>query len=275
MSKMPEIIQKKAKIVSNVRVAKGYYKLVLKIPEIARVVVPGQFVSLRICGEHQPLLRRPFSIHHVENNSRPSMIEILYAVVGEGTKILSRKAQSEHVDILGPLGNGFTVPLSKGSNQTILVGGGMGVAPLLFLAEKIIGFDSQAPLVLIGAKTKAEALAQKKFESLDCDVKISTDDGTAGFKGRVTDLLKQHTKKLSSGDLGRLTIYACGPKLMLRELCNISRQCRIPTEVSLDEYMACGLGVCLGCVVETSHGQKRVCRDGPVFSAASLNLGTS
>ncbi len=265
---LAKIIQKKAKIVSNIHLTGDYYKLALDLPEIARIAQAGQFVTLRVSEGHQPLLRRPFSIHSVNNGKsrhNKGRIEILYKVVGRGTEILSEKKPGEYLDVLGPLGNGYSI---LDTRYSILIGGGMGIAPMLFLAQQTrIQYPASRIQVLIGAKTKKEILSKKEFATLGCSVKISTDNGSAGFKGKVTDLLKYI---LSTNHYRLSTIYACGPKPMLREISIISRQHNIPAQVSLEEYMACGLGVCLGCMVKTKSGYQAVCKEGPVFDSTKI-----
>jgi dihydroorotate dehydrogenase electron transfer subunit len=147
----------------------------------------------------------------------------------------------------------------------------MGVAPLFFLAEKLTKHATcdmrLATLVLIGAKTKGQILCEKEFKRLGYDVKISTDDGSGGFKGKVTELLK---KELSAVSYQLSAIYACGPRPMLQEISRISQKYKIPAQISLEEHMACGVGACLGCVVNTIDGYKRVCKEGPVFEADEI-----
>lgn len=278
---MSEIIQKKARILFNLKLGRSYHKLALDIPEIAQIAKPGQFVMLRINSSMRPFLRRPFSIHNVYNNSRLSAkkakslrlncIQILYEVVGRGTEILSKRKKEEYLDVMGPLGNGFNLMPSYSSSTSILVAGCMGVAPLFFLSQRIIELKlprlNHQLLVLIGARRKKEIIIKKDFENLDLDVRISTDDGSAGFRGRVTDLLRH---LLTTQNLRPAIIYACGPKSMLREIAVISKQYKIPAQISLDEYMACGLGICLGCTIQTKEGQRLVCRDGPVFDAGAI-----
>ena len=272
---MPKIIQRKARVLANVHLVGNYYKLALNLPEINRVVRPGQFVMLRINQDYKPFLRRPFSIHKIAQSSKlkaqrkrkgpeAKCIEILYEVVGKGTELLSQKKPGQYLDVLGPLGNGFSIFDTRCS---ILVGGGIGIAPLLFLAEQLLAVSPQRLVVLIGAKTKKEILCKKEFAGLNLDVKISTDDGSVGFPGKVTDLLKH---LLLTTDYGPMTIYACGPKPMLREISVISKKYNIPAQISLDEYMACGLGVCLGCMVRTRRGYKSVCKEGPVFDSTEI-----
>ena len=268
--KKKKIIQIKAKVISNKKIAPGYYKVLMKAPDIARMASPGQFVTIRVGEGYKPLLRRPFSIHRVKRKN----IEILYKVVGQATEIFAEKNKGQNLDVLGPLGNGFdyksTVPaLPAGRHNvqqsTVLVAGGIGVAPLLFLAEVLITrlkVKGERLKVLIGARTKNEILCAKDFKGLGCEVEISTDDGSCGFKGKVTGLLK---RMLSTIDHRPLTIYACGPKAMLGEIARIAKKYKITAQGSLEEHMACGIGVCMGCIIETQAGYRRVCYDGPVF----------
>lgn len=258
------MLQIKARIVDNKKVSDNYFRLSIEAAKIIREARPGQFMQVKVSAGYEPLLRRPFGIHRVKK----STIEILYEVVGRGTQALSQKTSSEYLDIIGPLGNGFTYREPRTENRTpILVAGGMGVAPLLFLAEKIVSNRLQAAgcrlRVLIGAKTKSHILCTGEFKQLGCEVKIATDDGSAGFKGKVTDLLKI---LLSTIDYGLSTIYACGPKPMLKELALISSRHNIPAQVSLEAHMACGFGACLGCAINTKQGLKKACQDGPVFN---------
>ena len=270
MPKVSEIIQKKAEILSNKHMIRNYYKLSLYLPEIVRSAQPGQFVMLRISDGYQPVLRRPFSIHSIGGRrlGYKNRVEILYEVVGGGTKILSKKKSGEYLDVLGPLGNGFNLSSISYPPSAILVAGGIGVAPLFFLAQCIIERARHSalsnPFILIGAKTKKEILCKKEFENLGLDVKISTDDGSAGFKGKAPGLLRH---LLANIEHRVSSIYACGPKLMLKEISIVSKKSNIPAQICLDEYMACGLGICLGCMVKTKKGYLAVCRDGPVFDS--------
>lgn len=289
MPKMPEvtyrlspmanhIFQTRAKLIKNIEVAPKYYKILLRAPAIAKAAKPGQFVQIKVSGDYEPLLRRPLGVHRVAGDN----IEVLFEAVGKGTEILSQRKASCNLDIIGPLGNGFnyrgqgTARLRSGQTgdrRPILVAGGMGVAPLLFLAE---GLKNHKVTVLIGGKTKRQILCEKEFKELGCEVKIATDDGSAGFKGKVTELLKN---QLSALNFQLSAIYACGPRPMLKEISAISKKYNIPAQISLEEHMACGIGACLGCVVKTRNEQrtmrnefeyKRVCKEGPVFDAREI-----
>ncbi|MFA4993058.1 MAG: dihydroorotate dehydrogenase electron transfer subunit [Candidatus Omnitrophota bacterium] len=260
-----EAVQLKAKIISNKKLKCNYWYLEFDSRIIAKSALPGQFIEVKTGNGIDPLLRRPISVHSVSG----TQVKLVYEVIGKGTQILSERKPGAFLDVIGPLGNGFeynrlTKKLDK--QKTILVAGGMGVAPLVFLAEKI---KSHRPVVLIGARNKEQVLCAQEFKDLGCKVIITTDDGSLGFKGRVTELLKgflSENQKTGKPE----HIYACGPQPMLKTVVQISRENNIASQLSLETHMACGFGVCLGCVVSTKTGYKRVCKDGPVFMGKEL-----
>lgn len=269
------MFQIKAKLLRNKLIKHNYFYFAFESAKIAHQAYPGQFVNIKITDTDEPLLRRPFSIHQVNGPG----VKILYEVVGKGTEILAKKQPGEYLDVIGPLGNGFTLNI-KHSTLNILVAGGMGVAPLIFLAEKLMERKTQSAkhkiLVLIGAKTKNEILCEGEFRKLGCRIKVSTNDGSRGFKGKVSELLKY---LLSTLDSRPPTIYACGPRPMLKEIATISKQHNIPAEISLEEHLACGIGACLGCVIKVKSQKskvkndfeyKRVCKEGPVFDSEEI-----
>ena len=179
------IVQVKGRIISNKRFAGNYWHLEFESEIITKHLCPGQFVNIRVSDGLDPLLRRPISIHRV----KASKVKLIYEVLGKGTQALSRKKPQEFLDIIGPLGNGFDYRQSAKSKNTknILIAGGIGVAPLVFLAERL---KLSKPLILIGAKTKNQILCMQEFKSLGCTLRIATDDGSLGFRGKVTDLLE-------------------------------------------------------------------------------------
>ena len=245
----------KVKILSNIKVGDSYYKMTLDASYIARHAIPGQFVQVRCSDGFDPLLRRPFSIHRLTSNQG---VEILYEVVGSGTEILSRKKKGEYLDVLGPLGKGFTLPRSRAAT---IIAGGIGVAPLVFLAEALKKKNIKTT-VLIGAKTKNLVLCEKDFKKLDFETHIATDDSSRGSKGFVSKLFKPETGTMA---------YACGPNPMLKCIASMCKRKRIDCEVSLEEKMACGIGACLGCSVKVKSGRNKLaCKDGPVFKATDL-----
>jgi dihydroorotate dehydrogenase electron transfer subunit len=251
--------QLKAKITANKRLKDNYWHLEFVSGSIAKLACPGQFVNIKVGESIEPLLRRPISIHRIDG----AKVKLFYEVLGKGTQLLANRKPGEFLDIIGPLGNGFDYPKSaKSKKQIILVAGGMGVAPLVFLAQKI---KSNKTLVLIGAKAKKQILCGEEFKKLGVQVKFATDDGSLGFSGKVTDLLKTVLAGSATSE-----IFSCGPKPMLQAVAQIANANNLGSQLSLEEHMACGIGACLGCVVATKSGYKRVCQDGPVFSGAEL-----
>jgi dihydroorotate dehydrogenase electron transfer subunit len=253
-----KIAQIKAKIISNQRYSGNYWHLEFESGLIAQQAVAGQFINIRVNDVLVPLLRRPLSIHGIKGNK----VKVIYEVLGKGTQALSSRKPKELLDIIGPLGNGFNyqVPAKSKAAKNILIAGGIGVAPLVFLAEKL-----NKPLVLIGGRSKDQVLCAQEFKALGCNVKIATDDGSFGYKGRVTDLFN-----IILGQTKPTQVFSCGPHLMLKTVAQIAKENKIPAQLSLEAHMACGIGVCLGCAVETRAGYKTVCKDGPVFSSEDI-----
>ena len=260
------IFQEKTRILAKQNLSQDFFSLKLSSLKIAANARPGQFVEVRVQDTVVPLLRRPLGIHRVGREN----FELLFQIIGKGTQILSQKRVGEYLDVIGPLGHGFDFALSteKGA-RNILIAGGMGVAPLLFLAQRMKG---RSIIALIGAKNKAQILCENDFKKIGCEVMVATDDGSKGFRGKVTDLLKKilHATRYSVHG----TVYSCGPRPMLKEISRISQEYKISAQISLEEHMACGIGACLGCVVDTKDGFKRVCKEGPVFRADEIIWGT-
>lgn len=253
----------RAKIISNKKVSHVYYNMSLDAPYIARLAKPGQFTQIKCNDSFEPLLRRPFSIHRVNRN-----IEILYETVGKGTEILSNKKEGDKIDVLGPLGNGFTLPrATNGEPRAIIIAGGIGAAPLVYLAEELTKKKIKT-IVLIGAKTKNLILCEKDFKKATPEVYVSTDDGTYGSQGFVSKLFHKILKTTESKF--ETIVYVCGPYEMLKCIANICQERKFECQVSLEEKMACGIGVCLGCAIKTKSGTKLACKDGPVFNAEEL-----
>lgn len=253
-------------IVGNKELFPRVYKMVIISPSAAETAVPGQFLHIRCSEGFSPLLRRPISISGVHTDE--GTVEIIYRVVGEGTKWLSKRAPGYDLDILGPLGHGFPLP-ATGANP-VLVGGGLGVAPLLFLAQRIAELrdaNLSLPRACIGFSTAEEVYGVEELKAAKFDIHVTTDDGTYGKKGFPTDLLQEDIK---SGDI----LYACGPLPLLSKVASIGRQRNIAAYISLEERMACGIGACIGCSVKSEgEGYLKVCKDGPVFEAGQVILG--
>lgn len=235
----------------NSKVNDKYYKLVFRSSALARNVKPGQFVNVKIEEGNDPFLRRPFSYYRVDGDR----IEILYEVLGRGTGILSRKPAGSKVSILGPLGKTFSVETS--GKKRILVAGGIGLPPLVFLAERY-GTD----YLLIGAKSKLEVMPEEELRAVRGKVLYSTNDGSFGKPGFVTVLLEELFGSEPPQDL---FVQTCGPKVMMQAVMDLAARYGVQGEASIDESMACGVGACLGCMVETDKGLLPSCVEGPVF----------
>ena len=239
-------------IISNIEVAENIFWLEISARELSEIARAGQFVQVKISDEFT--LRRPLGIASAKNG----IIKIFYRINGRGTKFLSTKKSGEHLNILGALGNGFNTEVD---GRILLVGGGMGLAPLLSAAEKLGAAD-----VLIGGKNSAEVnFWIKEFQAEVGKIFITTDDGSRGSKGFVTTLLPEVLEYENFS-----AIYTCGPEIMMRGVAKIAAENNLPCYVSLERRMACGLGACLSCSIDTSKGRKKVCKDGPVFDAAEI-----
>ncbi len=239
-----------------------YRLLVMKAPEVAAKARPGQFIHLRVPNLWQAALRRPFSICQADGD----FVQILYKTVGVGTNALSRIPVGTSVNLLGPLGNGF--PTRIENRMPVLVGGGYGVAPLLFLAKRL----PRTGLLFAGGRTAGDLLLQQEFTALGWDVRLTTEDGSSGQKGRVTDALDLWAL---SADPARSECFACGPDGMLRAVGDRVQAWGCRGWISLDKHMGCGIGACLACVQtlrrkDGSVYKGRVCRDGPVFAANEI-----
>ncbi|MDF1543058.1 MAG: dihydroorotate dehydrogenase electron transfer subunit [Anaerosomatales bacterium] len=245
-------------VVANDRVASGVGLVVLHAPRTAATVRPGQFVHLRISRESAALLRRPFSVHRV----RGERIEILYQVLGTGTRLLAERGAGEEMDLIGPLGHGWEIP--PGITHALLVAGGLGAAPLGMLAEELAA-RGVAVTVALGAPTEERLIARDLFETVARRFETATDDGSCGVEGFVTGVCESLL-----ADEALDLVYTCGPEQMQRIVAAQAAEAGVSCQVSLERLMACGIGACLSCVVRTNEGQKRACVDGPVFDAATL-----
>ena len=245
-----------APIVSNMRVLPNVYLMRVKAPEIASLAHPGQYVMVR-CGQGCEMpLRRPLGIHRISKDG----ISLLYSVVGRGTEWLSQRKAGEPVDLFGPLGNGFEI--YPPSRNLLLVAGGVGVAPLVALAEHAKASGLKVRLV-IGEKNAAKIYPERLLPSGIKPV-ITTEDGSLGQKGMVTDILPQLIPEADQ-------VFVCGPLPMYRAIAKMGRKlANKPTQVLLETVLGCGVGACLSCSIETKQGRKLVCKDGPVFEFSDI-----
>ena len=234
------------KVTENIRIAENVYKMVLEDPELEEQN-PGQFINIRLDGLY---LRRPISVCE----SDPGNVVIVYKVVGKGTERLSRIGKLEHLDVLTGLGNGYD--LSKAGEHPLLLGGGVGVPPLVKLARKLREAGKDVSAVL-GFNTKAEIFGEAVFREMDCKTTVTTADGSYGVKGFVTDALPEEYSYF----------YTCGPEPMLRA---VYKATRTSGQFSFEERMGCGFGACMGCSCKTITGYKRICREGPVLEKEEI-----
>ena len=249
-------------VVSHRPIGPDYFHLVLEAPGIAAEAKPGQFLMIRVATRQtDPLLRRPISIMDAQP---PGTVELIYKVAGRGTRLLSEWADP-FLDVIGPLGNSFLSHTEP--HSAILVGGGIGIPPLIFLAHHLAGWKDIPVSVFLGGRTAADLPGIERFKGYGAEVTVATESGERGTKGMVTGPLVEW---LNAEKPDKPVIYACGPDPMLRAIASLSRQRAIPARLSLEEHMGCGVGACLGCVVETRDGYRRVCADGPVFDADIL-----
>ena len=251
---LPKVIEE-ATILSQQEVAPAVYRLVLRAPNIARTAQPGQFLEVQLTGSNH-VLRRPLGL--AEKDEREGSVTLFYRVVGQGTAFLTQKKSGEALSLLGPLGHGFDLSFS----QPLLVGGGMGLSPLLSYAQQRPG----ACDILMGGRTARELFWQEFYQALVEKIFLTTDDGSLGTKGFVTNLLPSLLAKKSYDG-----ILVCGPEIMMRGVAKIAREAGVRCQVSLEKRMACGLGACLSCSLDTTSGErKKVCKDGPVFWAEEV-----
>ena len=221
-------------------------------------MMPGQFAQLRVDGSKETFLRRPISINFVD--TKLNQIWFLVQLVGAGSRALGCLKEGDTLNALLPLGNGFSMPVSA-EKKHLLVGGGVGTAPLLYLGAQM-NLMGMRPTFLLGARTKDMLLQMEDFQRVG-DVYVTTEDGSAGEKGFVTQhsiLFKQHFDRIS----------VCGPSPMMKAVAKFARANSVPCEVSLENMMACGLGACLCCVEKTVKGNVCVCTEGPVFDINEL-----
>jgi len=250
--------QQKTEIIRTEKLTDDIFRFTVRSTEIAAEARAGQFVMVRAGNGMDPLLRRPFSIHQV---AADGLVQVLFKVIGKGTRMIAELQAGQYLDVLGPLGRGFAI----NSKAVIhyLVGGGIGIAPLLFLAKQILKKNEPSAIkVLLGARAREEIVTlADDFASMGLEVQAVTEDGSYGKPGLVTDLMAPLQNE--SG----ITFYACGPYPMLRAVAGVCRTRNWRCQVSLETIMACGLGACLGCTVLQAdmHGYVHVCKDGPVF----------
>lgn len=274
---MTNVIHTPARVLENARLATRTYRIRLEHTELAKRIRPGQFVMLRIPGQDDPLLGRPFALYDtvLDASGEPFAVDIVYLVIGKMTSLLPHIQTGECLEVWGPLGNGF--PDLTGRKHVALVAGGIGQTPFLAHIRDLLGTrgygghsakrQAQRVSIYYGVRCADLAAGVDDFRQAGAEVHLATDDGSLGHHGFVTGLLATHPRPDH--------IVGCGPEPMLHALAALAREWQVPCHVSLETPMACGIGICFSCVapVRTADGwdYKRVCVDGPVFDAAELN----
>jgi dihydroorotate dehydrogenase electron transfer subunit len=254
-----------AEVLENRGEGGANFRLVLRVPGWPGAE-PGQFAMLSAgarTGVHRfdPLLPRPMAVYRTRSGADGPEVEVLYKVTGRGTGLLAETLPGQRVRVVGPLGRPFPEP--RPGAAALLVGGGTGIASLFALAER--ARERSRVVVLLGARTEAELMGLEDFASLGVELRVATEDGSRGRAGRVTALLEE---ALSDGDA---TVFACGPNAMMARCAELAAEARVPCMVSLENHMACGFGVCLGCAAPRGdQGYALVCREGPVFEAEAI-----
>lgn len=232
----------KLKLISQREIADATFEAVLE-GDVSAITAPGQFINIKLAGH---FLRRPISVCDLTENT----VTIIYKVVGEGTEKMSRSPVGTEWQTLTGLGNGYDTSLS--GDAPLLIGGGAGVPPMYLLCKKLIS-EGKHPSVILGFATKNQVFYKQEFTKLGVSVYVTTNDGTEGIHGFVTDAMK---------DIDYTYFYTCGPEPMLKAVYNKSET---SGQFSFEERMGCGFGACMGCTCETKYGNKRICRDGPVL----------
>ncbi len=254
-------------LIESTAVTADVTRLVFSAPEVAKLARPGQFLHVKVGGEDAFYLRRPISIHDVIEDR----MVLLVRRVGYGTNWLADRPVGSAIDLIGPLGTGFDSTLAGA--QSLVVGGGIGCGPLLYLLRSLKVRETPGTYI-VGGRHAADLFSIEDFSSVAKDVLIATDDGSQGHKGLVTELL---ASELNDTSRKYEAIFACGPEPMLKAVSAIAAEHGIPCEVSVEALMACGIGVCLSCVhkaqVDGSTEYVRVCKEGPVFNTRSLVWG--
>lgn len=227
--------------------------------ELARFAKPGQFVQIKNGEGLSPLLRRPISIADVDE--KKNILSLIYKVIGDGTKSLAKAKSGDPISIVGPLGQGFSLTAKK----PLLVGGGLGIAPLIYLTRALCPNPIE---ILLAGRSAGDMFWQELFSKSCQAVHITTDDGSLGTKGTALALLPELINQNNYD-----CIYTCGPEPMMKAVAKLASEKNIPCQISLEKYMACGLGACLSCSCATPTGQRvKVCTDGPVFWSSEVTL---
>lgn len=254
----------KGRVIENKLIKDGYFIITIDSPDITSKAKPGQFVMLSSWQMENLFLKRPFSFYNIDSGQ--GIFTIFYKTVGKGTKILSQSKAGDEVELIGPCGNGFSFPIN--TKRIALVARGIGIATLLPLAleAKKRGIEIYS---FLSAREKTLLLGKDKLKPLSSHIFYTTDDDWKGTDGKVTFLLEE---LLKGNTVDFQVVYVCGSKRLARHIKELQKEYRFAAYVSLEERMGCGIGACKGCVINTIHGYRRVCKEGPVFSLEEVIL---
>lgn len=260
---MTALINEQAVILSNEQVGPRLHLMVLRAPEIAEKVKPGQFVHVKIPRMEDHILRRPFSIYAADPTA--GTVDILYQVVGYGSDHMTTLEPGLVAEMIGPVGHGWAPP--EGTKKALLVAGGVGAAPLFMLAEHLRAGGVELDVVL-GAQTEAALVCRCRYEDMlgECPA-CATDDGSYGRAGFCTSLVQEALEAAASAGAQYDYLAVCGPEPLMKIVAGMASDAGVYCQISMEKRMACGVGACLSCVVDTVNGKKRSCVDGPVFEA--------
>lgn len=268
------LVNERASIVSNECVGPNLYLMKLVSPIIAQSIEPGQFVHMKIPDMEAHVLRRPFSVY--ARDAEEGTLDILYQVVGFGSEhMTSLDSSSEAAELIGPVGRGWQIP--QNTQHALVVGGGVGAAPVFMLVENLVSADIRTDVVL-GAQTSAALVTRDRYENLmtsgascGCEaLRCATDDGSFGHKGFCTALVEEAILKAKEEGNPYDYVAVCGPEPLMKVVAALAKDAGVPCEVSMEKRMACGVGACLSCVVDTTDGKRRACVDGPVFDSCKV-----
>lgn len=276
------LLHEDAALLSNEKVGPRLFSAVLHSPRIAAQVKPGQFVHMKIPQMEDHILRRPFSVYAADGVA--GTLEVLYQTVGFGSELLSKLPVGTVFNLIGPIGHGWQLP--EGASRILLAAGGVGAAPLFMLAEEAVRLGIEVDVVL-GAQTGDALVTRKRYAALlgceegadsePCSVtgprgslRCATDDGSFGFHGFCTVLVEQALEASEKEGEQYDYVAVCGPVPVMRIASGMAADAHVPCEVSMEKLMACGIGACLSCVVDTVEGKRRACADGPVFDAQKV-----
>ena len=254
-------------VISNDEIISDHRVLTCHAPEVAALAKPGHFVNVSVGDGYDPFLRKPFSIYTV--NRERGEISMLFSIVGATTRGMAKKRAGDEIDLVGPLGGKIFQPDTREGAIHVMVGGGYGVPPLVFLSKELLGADPNTNVeFIIGARHKDLLLCEAELAEAGVAARMTTEDGSHGLRGRVTDALRIVLEEQSGNPV---TVYCCGPTPMMRAVSDLCLELSTPCQLSVEVGMPCGMGVCMACVVDLADGRRvRCCTDGPVFEAGEV-----